>query len=91
MILKMFVDCCTHFDYLHIFPGGRITVFQHILPKLGPGALPNRESPAESKNSSDSSLLGPATDFYKKMSLDCSGQQVTTKTNHLTSVCSLLA
>ena len=51
-------------------------MFQHILPKIGPGALPNRESSTESKNSSDSSLLGPATDFYKKMSLDCSGQQV---------------
>ena len=24
----------------------------------------------------DSALLGPATDFYKKLALDCSGQQI---------------
>ena len=54
--------------------GGRISVFQHILPTIGPGALTNRENTADKKN--DSSILGPATDFYKKLALDCSGQQV---------------
>ena len=57
--------------------GGRVSVFQHILPTLGPGALTNRENAASSsEKKNDSSLLGPAIDFYKKLSLDCSGQQV---------------
>ena len=57
--------------------GGRITVFQHILPTLGPGSLTNRENAATSADKkNDSSLLGPVTDFYKKLALDCSGMQV---------------
>ena len=55
--------------------GGRITVFQHILPTLGPGALTNREN-ATSEKKNDASLLGPVTDFYKKLALECSGMQV---------------
>ena len=54
--------------------GGRVSIFQHILPTIGPGALANREAMAEKKN--DPALLGPATDFYKKLALDCSGQQI---------------
>ncbi|XP_059096851.1 protein transport protein Sec24A-like [Tigriopus californicus] len=54
--------------------GGRITVFQTGLPNVGPGALPPREVLGDKK--SESSLMGPATDFYKKLSLDCSGQQI---------------
>ena len=55
--------------------GGRITVFQHILPTLGPGALTNRENSTSDKKT-DSSILGPVTDFYKKLALECSGMQV---------------
>lgn len=55
--------------------GGRITVLQCTLPNLGPGALTSRES-AQQKDKMDSSLLGPTTDFYKKLALECSGQQV---------------
>jgi protein transport protein SEC24 len=51
-------------------------VFQHILPTLGPGALTNREN-ATSDKKIDSSILGPVTDFYKKLALECSGMQVT--------------
>ena len=51
-------------------------MFQHILPTLGPGALSNRETAATSDKKHDSSLLGPVTDFYKKLALDCSGMQV---------------
>ncbi|KAL8561632.1 hypothetical protein ACOMHN_001364 [Nucella lapillus] len=55
--------------------GGRVTVMQTTLPTVGPGALDNRE--ATSKASSlNASNLGPASDFYKKLALDCSAQQV---------------
>ncbi|XP_076459524.1 protein transport protein Sec24A-like isoform X2 [Babylonia areolata] len=55
--------------------GGRVTVMQTTLPTVGPGALENRE--ASSKASSlNASNLGPASDFYKKLALDCSAQQV---------------
>ena len=40
----------------------RVTVFQRTLPTI--------------EKKVDSSLLGSATDFYKKLALDCSGQQV---------------
>jgi protein transport protein SEC24 len=57
--------------------GGRITVMQCMLPNVGPGALPSRETlNSTSDKKVEASLLGPATDFYKKMALDCSGQQV---------------
>jgi len=59
--------------------GGRITVFQCTLPNVGPGAVSAREVYSTSgkvAESGGSGLLGPATDFYKKLALDCSGQQV---------------
>ncbi|XP_023336765.1 protein transport protein Sec24A, partial [Eurytemora carolleeae] len=55
--------------------GGRITVVQCTLPSCGPGALKNREM-GQSKDGFDSALLGPTTDFYKKLALECSGQQI---------------
>ena len=67
------------------FPGGRITVLQGSLPNAGPGSVPAREIQAGSgqdKNASSAGLLGPATDFYKKLALDCSGQQVSTDGIH---------
>lgn len=51
--------------------GGRVTVFQHTLPTVGPGALSQRQGGQDKKD-----VLGPATDFYKKLALDCSGQQI---------------
>merc|ERR1719464_927065 len=54
--------------------GGRVTVFQHTLPTIGPGAVSQREVQTNDKKA-DASLLGPQTDFYKKLALDCSGQQ----------------
>ncbi|CAI9716328.1 transport Sec24A-like isoform X1 [Octopus vulgaris] len=54
--------------------GGRITVFQTCLPSAGPGALQVRED--ISKSNKNIPNLGPATDFYKKLALDCSAQQV---------------
>ncbi|XP_043277320.1 protein transport protein Sec24A [Venturia canescens] len=55
--------------------GGRVTVFQTCLPNLGPGALQAREDP-NTRASKDVPHLNPATDFYKRLALDCSGQQI---------------
>ncbi|XP_072517494.1 protein transport protein Sec24A isoform X2 [Salminus brasiliensis] len=56
--------------------GGRVTVFQTQLPNLGVGALKSREDPNQRASAKDVQHLSPATDFYKKLALDCSGQQV---------------
>ena len=50
-------------------------MFQTQLPNVGPGALKNREDPNE-RAGKNIQHLGPATDFYKKLSLECSAQQV---------------
>ncbi|GFY70829.1 protein transport protein Sec24B [Trichonephila inaurata madagascariensis] len=55
--------------------GGRVTVVQTTLPNYGPGALKNREDPNQ-RAGKDVSNIGPANDFYKKLALDCSGQQI---------------
>ncbi|XP_063059976.1 protein transport protein Sec24A [Engraulis encrasicolus] len=56
--------------------GGRMSVFQSQLPTLGVGALKSREDPNQRASAKDIQHLSPATDFYKKLALDCSGQQV---------------
>uniref|UniRef100_A0A6Q2YVS7 SEC24 homolog B, COPII coat complex component n=1 Tax=Esox lucius TaxID=8010 RepID=A0A6Q2YVS7_ESOLU len=53
--------------------GGRVSLFQTQLPTLGHGLLQSREDPNQR---STTKHLGPATDFYKKLALDCSGQQI---------------
>ncbi|KAJ6668833.1 hypothetical protein lerEdw1_012319 [Lerista edwardsae] len=55
--------------------GGRISVFQTQLPSLGAGRLHSREDPNQRSSTKVVQHLGPATDFYKKLALDCSGQQ----------------
>lgn len=55
--------------------GGRITVFQAALPTIGPGALTPREDPSQ-RASTDVQHLNPANDFYKRLALECSGQQI---------------
>ncbi|NXV80597.1 SC24A protein, partial [Atlantisia rogersi] len=55
--------------------GGRISVFQTQLPSVGTGALKAREEPNQRATAKDIHLT-PSTDFYKKLALDCSGQQV---------------
>ena len=49
--------------------------FHELIFITGPGAVTPREVQGSEKKV-DSTLLGPATDFYKKLALDCSGQQV---------------
>ncbi|XP_035382856.1 protein transport protein Sec24A isoform X3 [Electrophorus electricus] len=56
--------------------GGRVSIFQTQLPTLGIGALGSREDPNQRSSAKDVQHLSPATDFYKKLALDCSGQQV---------------
>jgi len=64
--------------------GGRITVFQAALPNMGSASegsiLANREDPNRRSSESNSSqltpLLNPATDFFKKLALECSEHQV---------------
>ncbi|XP_034961357.2 protein transport protein Sec24A [Zootoca vivipara] len=55
--------------------GGRISVFQTQLPTVGVGVLKPREEPNQKAAAKDIHLT-PSTDFYKKLALDCSGQQV---------------
>ncbi|KAI7795633.1 protein transport protein Sec24A isoform X1 [Triplophysa rosa] len=56
--------------------GGRMSVFQTQLPTVGAGALKPREEPSHKASAKDVQHLAPATDFYKKLALDCSGHQV---------------
>ncbi|KAK1175679.1 protein transport protein Sec24B [Acipenser oxyrinchus oxyrinchus] len=56
--------------------GGRVSVFQTQLPSLGAGLLHSREDPNQRSSTKVVQHLGPATDFYKKLALDCSGQQI---------------
>ncbi|XP_034298154.1 protein transport protein Sec24B isoform X1 [Pantherophis guttatus] len=55
--------------------GGRVSVFQTQLPSVGTGYLHSREDPNQRSSTKVVQHLGPATDFYKKLALDCSGQQ----------------
>ncbi|XP_053967300.1 protein transport protein Sec24A [Anastrepha ludens] len=55
--------------------GGRITVFQTCLPNTGPGSLEPREDP-NNRSAKDVAHLNPATDFYKRYALECSGYQI---------------
>ncbi|KAJ1352255.1 hypothetical protein KIN20_008550 [Parelaphostrongylus tenuis] len=55
--------------------GGRITVFQASIPNVGLGSLQSREDPNQ-RAAQDVQNLGPATDFYKCLALECTGHQV---------------
>nr|XP_023013685.1 protein transport protein Sec24A [Leptinotarsa decemlineata] len=55
--------------------GGRVTVFQASLPNVGPGALTAREDPSQ-RATTEVVHLNPVNDFYKRIALECSGQQI---------------
>lgn len=52
-----------------------MTVFQTCLPNKGPGSLLPRENPND-RSGKDVAHLNPATDYYKRYSLECSGYQI---------------
>uniref|UniRef100_A0A1X7U3G3 Uncharacterized protein n=1 Tax=Amphimedon queenslandica TaxID=400682 RepID=A0A1X7U3G3_AMPQE len=54
--------------------GGRITVLMSSLPNVGPGALKVKEATGATKM--DQLNMSASTDFYKKLALDCSAQQI---------------
>lgn len=54
--------------------GGRVSVMLSSLPNRGPGSLAPRESSGDSDK--DAEKLRPQTDFYKRLALDCSTQQI---------------
>lgn len=56
--------------------GGRVTVFQAALPNVGPGGLIAREDPGQRASTQEVQHLNPANDFYKRLALECSGQQI---------------
>jgi len=65
--------------------GGRITVFQAALPTMGSqnegSILTNRENPNDRSWTAENTskltpLLNPATDFFKKLALECSEHQI---------------
>jgi protein transport protein SEC24 len=52
-------------------------VFQSCLANSGPGILHPREDPNQrTADNITQTMLNPVTDFYKKLALDCSGQQI---------------
>lgn len=51
-----------------------MSVFQCSLPNKGPGSLSPRDSAGDGDK--DAAKLNPQTDFYKRLALDCSTQQV---------------
>jgi len=56
--------------------GGKLLVFQSILPSLGRGALQSREDVKLLGTEKEAVMLQPATDYYKTIALDCSKNQI---------------
>lgn len=55
--------------------GGRVTVFQASLPNCGPGSLESRDD-GNPHTGDRVQHMAPSTDFYKKLALECSGEQI---------------
>lgn len=56
--------------------GGKIITLSASLPSLGPGALKNRDDRKLLGTAKESTLLQPASSFYKTFAIDCSRAQV---------------
>lgn len=55
--------------------GGRVTVFQACLPNCGPGNLQARDD-GTAQTGDRVQHMTPSTDFYKKLALECSAEQI---------------
>lgn len=55
--------------------GGRVTVFQACLPNVGPGSLQPRDD-GTPHTGDRVQHMAPSTDFYKKLALECSAEQI---------------
>lgn len=55
--------------------GGRVTVFQSSLPNCGPGSLQPRDD-GNPHTGDRVQHMTPSTDFYKKLALECSAEQI---------------
>lgn len=55
--------------------GGRVTVFQSCLPNCGPGSLEPRDN-GTTQTGDRVQHMTPSTDYYKKLALDCSAEQI---------------
>eukprot|EP00047_Mylnosiga_fluctuans_P023593 m.142096 g.142096 ORF g.142096 m.142096 type:complete len:1257 (-) comp9640_c0_seq5:1530-5300(-) len=56
--------------------GGRIMVFQAVLPDTGPGSLPSREDVKLRGTPKEYAQLNPETDWYKQFAVDVSRNQI---------------
>jgi protein transport protein SEC24 len=54
--------------------GGRITAFISSLPSIGPGTITSKDTTSPIKM--DKLNMSASTDFYKKLALECSSQQI---------------
>ncbi|KAF8761752.1 CPII coat sec24 protein [Rhizoctonia solani] len=59
------------YKLIHVI-GGKVVVMSSSLPTLGEGALKPREDPKLLGTARESTLLQPASAFYKSFSIDCS-------------------
>lgn len=55
--------------------GGRVTVFQACLPNCGPGSLQPRDD-GNAHTGDRVQHMTPSTDYYKKLALECSAEQI---------------
>jgi len=52
--------------------GGKLFIFQSVIPNYGPGAIRNREEPKLLGSDKERTLYEPQDDFYKKIGVELS-------------------
>ncbi|KAH8091750.1 Sec23/Sec24 trunk domain-containing protein [Phellopilus nigrolimitatus] len=66
---------CMMSSWLQSSVGSKLVVLSSSLPSLGAGSLKNSEDPNVLGTAKESSLLQPASSFYKTFAIDCSRAQ----------------
>lgn len=72
------ITCATRFQVIGAI-GGKVSLFSCTRPTIGEAKLKNREGagrPAKEGGGKAASLLQPDDEFYKKLAIECSKQQV---------------